>query len=71
MSDKIEKERKELKVSLGLLVGYLLAGLINMLAYEKSWQEAYSQKEVVYAFAGIALSLLIIASLKRKKTTEE
>lgn len=67
MSERIEKEQRELKVSLGLLVGYLLGGLINMLVYDKTWQEAYSDKELIYAFAGIALSLVIIAWLRRKK----
>lgn len=66
MSEKVEKEINELKISLGLLVGYLIAGLVNMLANDKSWQEAFSDKELIFGLAGIGLSLFIIFRLKRK-----
>jgi len=71
MSEKIEKEKKDLKVSLGLLVGYLIAGFVNMIAFEKSWQEAFSDQELVFGFAGILLSVLLIMRLRRKAKTAQ
>jgi hypothetical protein len=66
MLDKITKEEKDLKISAGLLVGYLLAGTLNMLAFDKTWQEAFSERELVFGFVGIAISIFIILRLKRK-----
>jgi len=67
MMSKIRKEQSELKISAGLLVGYILGGTINMLAFNKTWNEAFSEKELIFSFVGIAVSILIILRLKRTK----
>lgn len=71
MSEKIRKEINELKISLGLLVGYLIGGLVNMLVFDKPWQEAYSDKEIIVGLAGIGLSLFIILRLRRRNRKAE
>lgn len=66
MSDKLTQEKKDLEISAGLLVGYLIAGTINMVAFDKPWKAAFSQTELLAGFAGIAISLVIIRRLKRR-----
>jgi len=66
MNDKYKNEVKGLEVSLGLLVGYLLVGTIYKFAKGLSWSEAFSSKEIIFALAGIALSIFIILRLKKK-----
>jgi len=67
MSDKLKNEKKDLEISIGLFVGYLLAGSINMVAFDKTWKQAFSEKELVYSFIGIAISIFIISRLRRKQ----
>ena len=70
MMSKIRKEQSELKISAGLLVGYILGGTINILAFNKTWDEAFSEKELIFGFVGIAISIFIILRLKRIKNKE-
>ncbi|PHN02529.1 hypothetical protein [Flavilitoribacter nigricans] len=67
MSDKLKQERKDLEISAGLLAGYILAGTVNMLVFDKTWKEAFSEKELILGFVGIAISIFIISRLKRKQ----
>ena len=67
MSDQLEKQKQGLKISAGLLVGYVLAALINKLAFDKTWEEAFGQKELIMGIAGIALSLLIYLRTQKRK----
>ena len=60
MWDRDKKENKAIEVSLGLIVGYLIAGLANMSLFDKTWSEAISDSKLVIAFAGIALSIGIL-----------
>lgn len=65
MATNITKERKELKISAGLLVGYMIGGLLNMIFFDKSFQEAFSNRELLLSVVGIAISLFIIIRFKR------
>ncbi|MCB0629287.1 MAG: hypothetical protein KDD15_06140 [Lewinella sp.] len=58
---------KKLEISLGLLAGYLFAGLVNMFAFDKSWAEAFSDEKILAGLAGIALSIFIIQRTKKRK----
>lgn len=57
---------KHLSVSLGLLTGYLTAGMINMIAFDKSWSEAFSDEKVLAGMAGIALTVFLYRRAKKK-----
>ena len=59
---------KKLEIPLGLLTGYLIAALINKLAFDKTWSEAFWQRELIYAVAGIGLTLLLIQRNRQKQT---
>ena len=71
MSDKIEKQKKDLEISLGLLVGYIIAASINMFAFDKSFEEAFSQMELIYGFVGVTISVFFIVSLRRKQKNKK
>lgn len=67
MLERSNKEWKNVEISLGLLVGYLIGGFVNMMAFDKSWQEAYSNEKLLMGIAGIAFSIFIILNLKKKQ----
>lgn len=71
MSDSIAKTRKNIEISLGLLVGYFIAGLLNMYFFDKSWKEAFSDNRLLMGVAGIALSLFIYQKLVGKERTKQ
>ena len=52
MSDK----NKNFKISLGILVGYFLAALINVLFFDKNWVEAITDKKLLYMLAALVLT---------------
>lgn len=58
---------KKLEISLGLFAGYLLAGLVNMIAFDKTWKEAFSDEKVLASLAGIALSIYIFQRKKKQQ----
>ena len=66
MFDRSNKDLKNFEISLGLFVGYLVAGFINMLTFDKDWTEAYSDQKLLIGFVGIAISIFIILRTKRK-----
>lgn len=71
MKEKYKSEVKGLEISLGMLTGYLMVGTIYKFAKDLSWSEAFSSKEIIFAVAGIALSLVIILRLRRKGAHNE
>ena len=56
MSDK----RKNLKISLGIFTGYCLGILINVIFFEKDFITAFSDKKLIFLFAGIITTAIII-----------
>lgn len=64
--NKIYKEKRDLKISAGLLTGYILAGTANMMLFEKTWKEAFSESELLYGIVGIAISIFVISRLRSK-----
>ncbi len=56
MSDK----NKNFKISLGILVGYFLAALINVLFFDKNWIEAITDKKLLYMLAAAVLTGLLL-----------
>ena len=49
-------KKKQLKVSLGIFVGYVIAALINVLFFDRSYMEALADKKLIFLFAGILTS---------------
>lgn len=62
MADK----HKQLKVSLGLLVGYAFAALINVIFFDKNFTEAVTDRKLLFLFTGILASAWIINRQKKK-----
>jgi hypothetical protein len=65
--DRNKKENKNLEISIGLLVGYFLAGLTNMFFTDKTWGEAFIDEKLFLGVAGVALSIFLIQRRKRKQ----
>ncbi len=63
MSDKY----KQVKASAGLAVGYIIAALVHVLFYEKSFIEAITDQRLILIFAGILVSIWIIERQKKKE----
>ena len=66
-----KKLYKNLEIALGLLTGYLIAALVTKLAFDKTWSEAFWQRELIYALAGIGLTLFLIQRNRRKQAKLE
>lgn len=58
---------KKLEISIGLLAGYLIAGLVNMYAFHKSWSEAFSDEKILAGLAGITLTIFVMKQAKKGK----
>ena len=68
--NELNKKQRGLKISAGLLVGYLLGGSINMLVFGKTWSTAFSEKALLFGIVGIAASIFVISRLRRKEKRE-
>ncbi|MBX2872904.1 MAG: hypothetical protein KTR30_12410 [Saprospiraceae bacterium] len=71
MFDRNSKEGKNIEVSLGLLVGYILAGFINTWLTGKPYQESFLDEKIITAIAGIGLALFLYNRNKAKIPQEE
>jgi hypothetical protein len=58
-------KNKQLKVSLGIFVGYVIAALINVLFFDKDFIEALTDIKLIFLFTGILISFWLIN--RRKK----
>ena len=67
MFDRSDKNFKSIEVAAGLLLGYLLGGLGNMMISGKSWEEAFTDDKLIFGIAGIALSAFLYLRQRRKK----
>lgn len=62
MSDK----NKNFKISLGILVGYFLAALINVVFFDKNWVEAVTDKKLLYMLAAaVCIGLFIKRTMSK------
>ncbi len=59
------KKHKNLKISIGIFVGYCLGTLLNVIFFEKDIVEAILDKKLLFLFAGIILIVILI----KKKTS--
>lgn len=59
-------KHKQLKVSLGLLVGYSFAAFLNVIFFDKSFTEAIRDRKLLFLFSGILVSAWIINRQKKK-----
>ena len=66
----INKTKRNLQVTTGLLVGYLIAGLTNMYLNQKTWQEAFSNEKIIMWIAGIGVSIFLFFRLKRNASSD-
>ena len=58
-------KNKRLKVSLGIYVGFVIAAVINVLFFDKYFIEALTDKKLIFLFAGILISFLLIIGQKK------
>lgn len=65
------KEGRNIEISAGLVVGFILMGLIYAWLDERPWQEAFGDPRIVYGLAGIATTLAIIQWNRHKAAKEE
>ena len=71
MFDRTDKKFQKLEVSVGLFIGYLFAGLMNMLIFEKSFQEAFTNDTLLTSFAGVVVSVFLYWKYIKTKQVEE
>lgn len=69
MFDRTSKEGKNIEVGLGLLTGYILAGLINTWVTGKPLQSSFLDEKIITAIAGIGLTLFLY--YRNKARTQE
>ena len=63
MSDRY----KQVKVSAGLAIGYIIAALVHVIFFEKSFIETITDQRLILIFVGILVSLWIIERQKKKE----
>jgi len=68
MIDRSNKNFKSIEVGIGLLVGYVIGGLMNMAISGKAWEEAFKDDKLIFGIAGIGLSVFLYFRQKRKST---
>ena len=71
MTDQNRKIPPDIEVSLGLVTGYLLAGVVIMVVSDKSWQEAFADEKILAGIAGVGLTYLIFFRNKNKRKFED
>jgi len=57
-------KQKSFRVSLGILVGYLLGVIINVFFFQKDIIEAFSDQRLIFLFVGALLSFFIYSKSK-------
>ncbi|WP_405302396.1 hypothetical protein [Kordia sp.] len=62
MSDK----NKNFKISLGILVGYFLAAMINVIFFDKNLVEAITDKRLLYMLGAVVIIGYIIKKQSQK-----
>ena len=60
------KEVKGLEVSAGLLVGYILAGWINVMVFDKSWGDAFNNQFLIFGVVGLFIAIYKIIRLNQR-----
>ena len=56
----MSSKNKNFKISLGILIGYFIATLINVVVFDKDWIEAVTDKNLLYLLAGVVIIGFII-----------
>ena len=70
MFDRNSKEGRNLEVSLGLLVGYCIAGLVSTWVFGTTYSEAFSDEKLILGVASIGLSWFLIFRRRAKEVEE-
>lgn len=72
MEDTNKKGWSQLENSIGLVVGYIIAGMIKVWFFGAPWSKAFSGTYIPAGIAGIALTLFFLMRSKNKvKQVEE
>ncbi len=71
MIDRNDKAFKPIEISAGLLVGYFIAGLLNMAFTGATWSEAFTDEKLLTGAAGIAVSFWLYRRKKNKTNNEQ
>jgi hypothetical protein len=56
----MSNKNKNFKISLGILVGYSIATLINMIVFDKNWIQAVTDKKLLYLLAAVVITGFLI-----------
>ncbi len=70
MIDRSNKDIQQIEISLGLLVGYLMMGVVNALYTTKAWDMVFSSEHILTSVAGIILSVIILFRGRNKRKIE-
>lgn len=71
MFDRNSKEGRNIEISLGLLVGYILASLIHSWATGAPLETSFLDEKIITAIAGIGLALFLYHRRKARSQEEE
>ena len=71
MFDRSDEKFKPIEISIGLLAGTLIAGLINMMITGKTWTEVFENDKLLMGFVGIVVALFLYIRQKKKATELE
>lgn len=67
MFNRKDKDIQNIEISLGLLTGYLIMGLVNVLAFDKSWKAAFSDNTIIVGTVGILTAIVVMFFVKKKE----
>ena len=66
MFDRNSKEGKNIEISLGLVVGYIIAGFLNSWISGKPVNESFLDEKIITGIAGLGLALFLYYRGKNK-----
>lgn len=69
--DRNSKEGRNIEISAGIVVGFILMGLIHAWLDGRPWQEAFDNPRIIYGLAGVATTLVIIQWNRRRSANQD
>lgn len=71
MIDRKDKNIRSIEIGLGLVVGYLLGGLIGKYIFGMEWDAAFLNEKIFLGLIAVGLTYAIYLRQKRKQQKEE
>lgn len=66
MIDRQDKAFRNIEISAGLIVGYLLAAGINWYFFDKDLNDAFLDERIIVGIAGVGTAIFLYIWQKRK-----